>query len=159
MKKQFGCILMAGMLFMGGCSLQKKSLTSDAFHDAAFIQDINERIDEGMFSSVLMQDSTIDEDSLQALYGLHSNQVNAYYVHLSVLHTPHEIALFQIKDGNTESIAQAVEMHVETLKQSYTSMPQYISLIDARAERQIGEYYVLIISEDAQNMMDYMENL
>lgn len=153
MKKLMMCLCL--LFCMIGCSKDKGSFQEGTFDDTLWIQDVNEAINDQKWDMVLLNDESVSEDELYRMYQLKSEDVKSYAVHTAVIaSTPVEIAVFQSDD--TSKMQTAVDFHINSLKEEYASMPECVSLIDQYSTQQIDDYYILIISHDAQGIMDYL---
>ena len=100
-----------------------------------------------------------DEATLTALYGIDSSMVDDYYLAIPMVNIQaNEIAMFKVKEGKMEDVKAGVAKRLASLEDNWKQyLPDQYELVKNYTEHTEGDYYFMIISEDADKILDVIK--
>ena len=142
------------------CSAGGKKCGSDNVDFNDLFNQINDNINSGEFNAALLQDQSIDASQLKALYGIDAlEDLEEFSVHQSMVNiSATEVAMLKVKGDKMDHVVQGVEKRIEDLKVEWKdNTANQLECIKNYKVLECGNYYYMIIAEDASKIKDFIE--
>lgn len=157
MKRIFKLGLMLSLVMaLTACkqSGQVKEIDFEATMSSIVEQAQNQEIVLGMLSE------NLDETTLKELYNINPAHLEKYEVRTPMMMIQsNEIAMFKVKDDNMVEVKQGVEKRVADLKEIWSRyLPDQYDLVENYQTYENGDYYFMVISEDADKIMSQIKD-
>lgn len=142
-----------------GCS-QRGSIEKNTLNLEIAFEDIQKEIKEQGWNIGTLNETFINDEKLLQDYGIQASDVENYMVKQAVIRADcGEIAIFHLKDEDSSKIEAAVKQRVATLKSEMNLLPVQLTCLEQYQVQQIGRYYVFVLGDDAQNVIQYISSL
>ena len=138
MKKLFIILSIFTIIFITGCGSKD-------------IKELNVEETKEIIESNLKNMKSVDEDTLKDVYGI---DLDSMQVHIIKQNEDGDLYAI-IKTNNREVAKNGMKKYFEkirTFNSNYS--PERLEILDNRLEKEIGEYLIYIVAEDADNIYD-----
>lgn len=155
MKRWF--LICTSLIILCGCDSRIGSFEQGTLDMENLIQDINQESNDQTWSMSLLHDHSENEAYLD-VYGLSEEDVESYGIFTSVIPAiPDEIAIFEVKDGHMANVKESVIHYLEEKSNDTAYLSSYKDNIRSHKVIEIGNYYIVVIGEDAQAVAQFIE--
>lgn len=154
MKRFILLVLCTCMLY--GCGNSIGSFEDGTLDMKKLVTKINNETNEGVWDMNLLKENSSDSSYLEE-FGLTSEDVINYGVFPSVIGIqPDMVAIFEVSDHMKDTIKQKIASHINTMKDDTKYLPQYKDIITSYKEAEIGNYYIVVIGDDADQVLQFI---
>lgn len=156
MKKLY---LLICMCLCVGCS-KSGSMQNDNLNLENAFQDIQAEILENDWKIGTLNEDAIDEEQLLQEYGISNEDVEEFMVKQAILPAScGEIAIFHVKGTDTSRVENAISNRIASLQEEMELLPMQRQCIEQHQTMKIGNYMILVVGVDAQNVIQYISSL
>ncbi|MGL5979139.1 MAG: DUF4358 domain-containing protein [Erysipelotrichaceae bacterium] len=147
--KRIAILFAACVLFLSGCG--SKNNTVKEVDIQALGLEVQEGFDNQTFAAPAMM--LLDEAQVQSLYGLNAEtHLEAFEVFVPVPRVnATEVALFQVKEGQLETVLTQVEARLEAMDQQWAQyLPDQHALVKQAVVVEKGNYVFVVVAKDVE---------
>lgn len=149
-------MMICSLLCLCGCQNTLGSFEDGSLNPQELIFRINHQAEEQNWNITMLKES----EDIEALsrYGLSEQDIVKGSVYHSVIDAiPNEIAIFEVNEEQKEAVREKVHSYIEERKQDTSLLSAYKGVLDSYKEVEIGNYYIVVIMEDADKIIQFLQ--
>lgn len=150
-------LLLCCLCLLCGCGNKIGSFEKGTLEMKKLAQKINHETSEKTWDMSLLKEDGESSTSLQE-YGLTSEDVICYAIFPSIVAVdPTRVAIFEVSDQHKAMVKEKVKAQIMNMQNDTNYLPQYTKQITTYKEAEIGNYYIIVIGNDAARVLEFIE--
>lgn len=156
--RKFVCVLCITVMLCTGCSSMGSMKHNNLDMEKAF-KKITEGVEEEGWHIGVLNDTLVDDETLQKTYGLSKEQVLEYGIKQAIIPADvGEIAFFKVQEDQEQVVLDAITRRVEQMREEVTGLTSQEKILDAYSIGKYDSYIVFVVGLDSSSVLQFISS-